>query len=107
MASARVSSLRYKLLKIAQGAEEFLYEFMGPASSKSAGVSSAFQTAVQKFNNSVASPLTTQMYIAGSAMAPTLNRRALEEKDVIEKVNICCICILQGNRGACAGTDWH
>lgn len=48
---------------------------------------SLLQTVQEKFKTAMSQPLTTQMYIAGAAMAPALNRRAIEDKDAIEKVS--------------------
>jgi hypothetical protein len=49
-------------------------------------VSEAISAAVAKFREAYHQQMTSVMYMAGSAMAPALNRAALEDRDALEKL---------------------
>ena len=49
-------------------------------------VSEAISAAIAKFREAYHQQMTSVMYMAGSAMAPALNRAALEDRDALEKL---------------------
>ncbi|MEW5299296.1 MAG: hypothetical protein WDW38_003388 [Sanguina aurantia] len=87
--SSRAYSSRYQLVKLASAGEEFLHQLMSKPQSRTQQASSFSEvlgTAVSKFKEAYHQQLTTVMYIAGAAMAPSLNARASTDKNAVEKL---------------------
>mmetsp|Transcript_15610 Transcript_15610/g.33847 ORF Transcript_15610/g.33847 Transcript_15610/m.33847 type:complete len:252 (+) Transcript_15610:221-976(+) len=88
-------STRYMLTKLATASEEFFSQLLNPRTHQALvaakgpqeqAVGGALSHAVLKFKESYNTRLTTTMYIAGTAMCPTLNRKALKDKAALEKL---------------------
>lgn len=115
------ASQRYRALKLYNAAQEFIRALTPPASSSSAaasgrassgaaasssssspssgsraaggegGLSEAFGSAVAKFREAYNQQMTSVVYMAGAAMAPALNKAALEDKEAVEKLVVRAI----------------
>lgn len=76
----------YALTKVGVAAEEFFYQLLFNPGARKDGLSSTVSKAAAKFTETLSKPMTSVMYIAGTAMCPALNRKALDERDHVEKL---------------------
>lgn len=82
-------SWRYVLAKSAEAGFESLVQFglsRGTAAKQQSTFSDAMKAARATFDTVYSQPSTMVMYIAGTAMAPALNKQALKNADEIEKL---------------------
>ncbi|GAX83988.1 hypothetical protein CEUSTIGMA_g11413.t1 [Chlamydomonas eustigma] len=68
--------------------EEFFHQLLQPVAKTTSDGSSVFAAAMKRFQEAYAMKLTTTMYMAGAAMCPSLNRRALKDTSAVEKLVI-------------------
>jgi hypothetical protein len=91
MSGAKHASLfsRYNIAKVSAAAEEALYQFFSstPVAEKQvAGSSDGFTRAFSVFKEFYDKQVTSVICMAGPAMAPTLNPKALQHKKALEKL---------------------
>ena len=95
-------SQRYNWLKLTAAAEEFLVTLATSRNGigKPLSLSEALSVASAKAREAYEQKLTTVMYMAGSSMCPSLNKKAIHDKTAVEKLvvrrlQVCfiyCIC---------------
>lgn len=98
MSAAKPLPSRYVWLKAMSALDAALSD----ASARAAGgarpsLGEAAASAFAKFKEAYNKPLTTVMYMAGAAMAPSINKAAQQDKDAVEK-----LVRRRGSEPACA-----
>jgi hypothetical protein len=95
-AGAKPLPSRYVWLKAAGAIEAALADVSARAASGPLSLREGAAAALSKFIEAYNKPLTTVMYMAGAAMAPSINKRAQEDCDAVEK-------LVRGLRGVAWG----